>query len=1102
MLKRSLLTLSHRLFRNRQVLARFNSDFKDFTETMEDQLENESIIARLEAEAIEKKREHTELELSMNLTPIEFEEIKKELSEHTAVENLRAISVSLQEIKKENDFETENRINHLLLEALVVLQQIDSKNLKLIASDIWESTYALLEQYKKFLKRSHPKYFNFSYFTLSFLRFYLLSNGIESNFELATLFKNLLTIHVQNMDFIDYSQLISIADEIRELNAENNLFVNLLSQTQIEWHLRGTIDNFFEHFKTLQKSTIETINETELLKIGIHLHQNSEFPPIKYVIKPQENCVSVAEITLGWDKQQNKTKMMQIAKLYGFVLSALSALKAASQPTKFHNYIVALNLDIAKFINSLKSDCKEVLFQSPSLMLRFAATLSSLNKISQLNNNNDIEIEIQKMFEVTSQKMLDMKLSDLYLQLCTYYQMFESRTTVDRRILQLQLDSIAAFQQSFLNTWSARKNLSDFDFKVMTQIMILLVSNKHELPASGSFNREGIKRICTILKPLYQEIEIESCYRLLLNLIPKNEFLIFKECKVPPLQELIARLVERVMTSKMPLTQSEYLKIASAYMLCEAYCQSSVIQEFISQYSKVETLDQAMDAFTFWRVFMIYSSEGQVMHQAGNLKRLQMSLKTQEIVSKFLAENKNKINKITTVIQKLWKLHFDCRFNVPNSQKNSLFRLKSTKRHVERIIYDFGEMTIENPNSPFYGLLNDDLDAVLELTRTITVITSTYNLLCSRAILDNVYNVWQKRKNEFTMNHIDLFLGTFFDSTVMPSMRPYMISIVQWTLDIITENAQSESLFMSKFGRNDYSLTKVLRFIFPEVNYQPAMMAMVELFLKEKIRKKDTLLSTCLRFLMYFIEGNKAVVQSLLPRVFFYVDQLIASDLMEKNRNKMIRIAYIYLLAARAYHPEFAAAVKPTVDKIEETFNRSKEYRQFAGVKVTWESNSQLQTELLLKRNDIPFEKEKLIAITRVDFFIPPSIVLEVLGESHFFNKELDAYSKIKRKIFISIGYRTLYVTDAFLKTFENKAKLLHSINKIRLEQLEARGMKVDPELRQAVAKGQMAKAESEREAEEEAKRKAKSQQEETDKSEQEKQKAVKLGKSKLFSHP
>lgn len=1102
MLRRSILTLSRTLFRKNRVFVAFSSEFKSLAEAIDDQLENDNMADEVEAEQSDKQREHTELELSLNVTPKEFEEIKKELCGHTAIESLRTIYASLKEIDKTNDFETESRANHLLLEALVVLQTVDSASVQTTASHIWEPLSVLLEQFKVFLKKNEPRCYNFSYFTLSFLRFYLLTGGVQSQFELATQFKNLLSFHVQNLDFIDYSQLISLADEVNSLKAENELFINLIRQTQMDWHLQGVINNFWDNYKLARKSIVETTDTGELLKIAIHFHQNDEFPPVRYVINPKEKTVAVSEMIWTWSKPPTKPQMIHIAKQNGIVLSALSAMKSATLPTKFHKEIVTINFELANFIKKLKSDCKDLLLPNPSLMLRFAASLPALNNLSQLNNEYDLENAIQHNFENTIQNMPKMSPVDIYFSVSAFYQMLESRTTIDRRIKQFQLSLIENFTQSLINSLSGWQTLSSLDFKIIAQIIILLVSNKHDQATNMLLNRTKAAKLFSQLKLRLQEIDGESCYRLLKSISPKNEFLLSKGYKVSELQEFMAKLCERILSSGMQLSASEYLIVAIAYQLSEEFIQTSVNQEIVKKYSKVETLEESINAFTFWRVFMIYSSEGQIMHEAASLKRLQMSIKTQEIVSNFLTQNRNNIDEIARVIRQLGKLQLDCRFNVPSNRKNALFRLKSTKRHVERLIYDFGEMTLENTASPHFGLLNNNLDAVLELTEKITIITSTYNLLCSRPILDNVIAVWEKRKDEFTVNHMNLFLATFFDSSIMPSMRPHMIAIVQWMLNFVAECAQNEALFVSKIGRNEHLLARTVRFMFPEVNYQPAMMAIVELFSNEKVLKRDSLVNTCLRFLLFFIEGNKKVVQSLLPRVFYYVDQLIASDIMEKSKLKMIKTAYIYLLAARAYHPEFAPVTKSTINRIEELFNQSQNYRSVIESKFGWESNSQIQTELMLKRNNIPFEKEKLIAITRVDFFIPPGIVLEILGESHFFNKEIDMYSKIKRKIFISIGYRTLYVTDAFLKSFENKSKLMHSINKIRLEQLEAKGMKVDNELRETVAKGEAAKAETEKEAAASAKRNASSQLETAAKTKpQDSKEEVKLGKSRLFSN-
>ena len=95
-----------------------------------------------------------------------------------------------------------------------------------------------------------------------------------------------------------------------------------------------------------------------------------------------------------------------------------------------------------------------------------------------------------------------------------------------------------------------------------------------------------------------------------------------------------------------------------------------------------------------------------------------------------------------------------------------------------------------------------------------------------------------------------------------------------------------------------------------------------------------------------------------------------------------------------------------------------------------YQSNIQIQIGSLFNRLGIEHEPEKFVLFGKVDFFIKPNIILEVLGNCHFYKGQLDNVSKYKKKAYQALGYRTFYCTDSFLKQHDNKLKLIRGIQK------------------------------------------------------------------------
>ena len=107
-------------------------------------------------------------------------------------------------------------------------------------------------------------------------------------------------------------------------------------------------------------------------------------------------------------------------------------------------------------------------------------------------------------------------------------------------------------------------------------------------------------------------------------------------------------------------------------------------------------------------------------------------------------------------------------------------------------------------------------------------------------------------------------------------------------------------------------------------------------------------------------------------------------------RDRFIRNSYLFALTWQAYHPKEAGQVDYIVNACRNEMNENENMKIMQSEHNSMESNSQMQTELLLKRVGVEFEKERFLHVTKVDFYIKPKIVLEIVGEGHFFNNEID----------------------------------------------------------------------------------------------------------------
>ena len=976
-----------------------------------------SAFIQVDIDGLKLKEEITTVEIDLEsfLSQINF----------TLLEITEMLEDNLQ--NKINPFE----INKFLLKLTNLFEQTNDFGFFFKDKKSSENFVKFLKKYGRVLSSEEFLLTNMSKFTLFFMYRWLLTNPVKSS-PIKHGFLEIFKIHSDENHLFDYYPLCLMYLKFSgDKNAEEFLS-EVLVNIKLKQVLKRKIDNVVEESRFRENLSFPNITCSNMkflpnINSPDKLLFLSNFTTLE--INHETFSVQIQELSITFDKDANWNQVFDSINLLFFYFSFLEI-------GKFSEIVNKLPFEIKTVYNLVEISSRAV---NSALIYLSREIISVALRI--LKTISDGSFPTQHIFRTSfSQNAYHLFLSHpknvsysffsntLDLQRMLEANSFKMEIQASRKLTDVRMSVLL---NEFLKYYKTNPPKSEADifgaFNAATSFLNPLLSHFLNIRLNASIIHE-------LLKVVQSTLNTSSIYlvvRLLTYLGRIAERCLTLSYKLEDLQLIIAEVVKRLLEDHPKLEIKALMSVAVAYQFAKEHKNYLVNKNLISKFSTYKNIDELLDCFEFWNAYMIHNSEGDIMQEAASLKRLQLSIDSKMLVTEFIKSKES----LVSLINRLDVLYNNTRYGIPTSDKRAVFRLKSTKRYVERLIFDFGVDLFQNQVIDPETVTDKEMETFLKLAKSCASVGANYNLHCSSFIINFVVKLFEVNANWTTQRHMCTILSIFFDSNVPSHLQSHLAKTVQFYLDTVRKILIEPKALTFKPFLSVHNVNKVFKHTFSEVDYMPVFHDVLSNYLRINSAFNLVQYIFCLRFLLYFVEKQAVFISTILEKFQFDFRTLFSNSMDAFSRDKFIRCSYLFGLTWQAYHPKESGKVDYVVCTCRDEMNWSENMKIMQKEQNSMESNSQMQTELLFKRVGLEFEKERFLHVTKVDFYIKPKIVLEIVGEGHFFNNEIDNYSKIKKKIFLMLGYRCLYVSDGFLKNFENKNKLVESIKKIVAEQ-------------------------------------------------------------------
>lgn len=433
-----------------------------------------------------------------------------------------------------------------------------------------------------------------------------------------------------------------------------------------------------------------------------------------------------------------------------------------------------------------------------------------------------------------------------------------------------------------------------------------------------------------------------------------------------------------------------------------------------------------------WIKFISKCSESDFLTYARYLNRFHSHSDVTSAIRAVKLQTSEDISLVLSLLSSLEEILAHIRFPGNFEDRRTYMNLKSTARFLDRI----GAAISKNLAGQVHNLARQNasqsFDLLISLVRFSTRVTTNYSIDPDSQLVCLLSSLWDQRKDSISDAQLELLVRTIFSCKIDGNLE----QLARQLTGCVTERLEAQ--FVSSNGYDKLisfsgMVLKLTKHFLIGHDYSRLIKIYVNRFLRLTTNDHLVKFSTIVPFLINTWERvpEKAAVSAQ----FMKLAQNFFESKKFKNDQTSITAKNIFvfcnLLKIQNHHVER----HEDLDRLIESASLLKDHistckdESFKSVRLHV-SSAQSQLYTLFNQFQIPFEKEKFLMFTNVDLFAEPNIIVEVLGEFHFYNDEVDNYTKVKKQIFQQCGFKTFYLTDSYLKLSENKTQLVQLIKK------------------------------------------------------------------------
>ena len=486
--------------------------------------------------------------------------------------------------------------------------------------------------------------------------------------------------------------------------------------------------------------------------------------------------------------------------------------------------------------------------------------------------------------------------------------------------------------------------------------------------------------------------------------------------------ELIETSLSTNFLSGLPIDQ--WSEIGCIYLRHSIVHQRDILKRLVSEMSGTPTEFTAfIRTVEFWNHFMIYATESDVTLFASSLRRIQVNIDFGAILSTIdfgTADNASAMLEIFRRTYATYKQALNAD-DVPD--RKAIYRLKSNKRLIEQFLLELsGQYTSATLDHKVESVAQMDL--IIQLVKINNEISSGYSIPLNAKVVDLLQRSVRDFKDSLTDLQLN-YLLQMITSNIIDEKWDDLLGEIGELIIRRLEGTSDPAWILA----NNRLFIRIAKHFYKKVNYD-RMLDLLEAKIPGVIKAKRSNNYILMIFVNLFDKVvDRPALMSLIVREIGYESANIKFEESIRNVNKL---NYLLSLCFMIVNNKSLAAHHPVVQAMIDKLNDPRFIKYLDGGHRTkvYESFIQRQIYSLFQRLGLSFTPEKKVGFTHVDIFIEPNIIVEILGDCHFYFGEIDNYSKVKKTYFNMMGYKTFYCTDGFLKVQENKARLLTSIQK------------------------------------------------------------------------
>lgn len=640
----------------------------------------------------------------------------------------------------------------------------------------------------------------------------------------------------------------------------------------------------------------------------------------------------------------------------------------------------------------------------------------------QESAKKDLSQDVLQFFEEIEKKIKAIKQSNRY---------------GNKRLPHQQIETITDCVKSFCQnkkTWS-NDEIVIFEKSSVSFLKVIRTKN------TQSYAYEFMDHVLQTLSAASSNIKKDLMAQFLIELIHEAHAIDYEK-EVPEfLLEKFAFMMNPFLHEVLENPDNKPFDLFCAYLMLKGSKDSRIVSSIIQRFSQQTTdIMVFLEQIAFWNKFMALCSETEVSTHGSNLRRIQINVNITELLAPYNIVTMPEQN-IFGLLNKLMELFEECS-NDNHRDRKIIYRMKSNKRTIEQISF---ELAIRICNQILEHKETDNrfrFRMVIRMVKFTNKITSGYSVTLNPQFIDLIADNWDANVDNLVYSDYLEMLTTITTNIVNDNFNKLIQKVFKSYIDRLEEELNDPlSLENAKFC-SYYGLNKLGKHFYTGTDYTK-LIELVNVAIKDTDPLNHPYRFLALISVIQNLWDSFVTNEHVIEKIMECSTRILSGEKPYKPGTHFSFVRSMILLNSvisgepklSQYH-EIAKENTTHLIKLMETTSVFEKIHK--NIRVS-ESNIQVQIGSLFSRLGVEYESEKFVLFTKVDFFLKPNIIVEILGECHFYKGQIDNYSKHKKKAFQALGYRTFYCTDAFLKQHDNKLKLIAGIQKA----LKAAGVKI-----------------------------------------------------------